>query len=100
MQSTSGNGEIRKWTLRAADTNQALGELLLLDEECDQALVEFEKALDIKKKLLKPNDREIAETYFHIGKTYNMMTKFEEVAKPMELAIKILTENIGEWLPL
>ena len=90
--------EARKWKLKHADTSCALGEVLQADEEFDRAKIEFENALEAKKALLEPNDRQLAALYFQIGKTCKCQNNFAGSVAPMERAIEILSANIGEHI--
>lgn len=68
-----------------------LGEVLAMQEKKEDALIEYEKALKIRKEFSDPNSRELAEVYFNIGSTILMIKGREaEAIKSLSAAARIL----------
>jgi len=71
---------------KKADVLIALGECSMADDKFETALVDLQKALDIRKKLCDSNSRLLAEVYYHLGQTYKNLNDFANAACYFELA--------------
>ncbi|KAG8802359.1 hypothetical protein FRC17_006430, partial [Serendipita sp. 399] len=60
--------------LKLAETYMALGDISLETEKFDQAITDYQSALDIKLKLLPHTNRQIAEAHFRLSLAFDMTT--------------------------
>jgi len=78
-----------------------LGEILRMQSRDEDALIEYEKVLEIRKEVNDPNSRELAEIYFNIGSATLMIKgkegeAIESLNKAAEILEVCLKKALGE----
>jgi len=87
-----------EWLEKKANVLVALGECMVVGENFEKALEEFNNALELQMKIFEPHNRRIAETYYHIGITHKNKDDFEKAAEGFKKAGEVLRktmEHIG-----
>lgn len=86
-----------EWLEKKADVLVALSECMVISEEYETALYDLRHALEIQMKLYGPHDRRIAETHYHMGRSYRCSNEFEKAAEEFEIASRELQYIIGNF---
>ncbi|KAI7883693.1 hypothetical protein K492DRAFT_175028 [Lichtheimia hyalospora FSU 10163] len=81
--------------LKLADVHLCLGDVSVETEKFDQALPDYRKALEIKKKLLDQSDRQLAEAHYKLALALEFSTSEEDQAgEEIKNAIQVLKKRI------
>ena len=79
--------------IKAADCFLTLGEVSLESEAYEDAVVDFNKCLEIQRQHLKEDDRSIAETHYQLGLTHSFAKNYKEARDQFRHAIKVVGMN-------
>ncbi|CAO3624807.1 unnamed protein product [Cunninghamella blakesleeana] len=81
--------------LKLADVLLLLGDISLETEKFSAALPDFKKAIDIKKSILKPDDRQLAEVHYKYALALELSSESaEEALEELKKALTVLKARI------
>ncbi|XP_049785088.1 histone-binding protein N1/N2 isoform X1 [Schistocerca cancellata] len=80
--------------LKLAEVHMYLGEIGLESENYASAIEDINRCLEIRKKLLKTDDRCVAETLYQLGLAHSLASNFDESIKYFSEAVEVLEERI------
>lgn len=80
--------------LKLAEVHMYLGEIGLESENYSSAIEDINRCLEIRQKLLKTDDRCVAETLYQLGLAHSLASNFDESIKYFSEAVKVLEERI------
>ncbi|XP_049827769.1 nuclear autoantigenic sperm protein isoform X1 [Schistocerca gregaria] len=80
--------------LKLAEVHMYLGEIGLESENYTSAIEDINRCLEIRKKLLKTDDRCVAETLYQLGLAHSLASNFDESIKYFSEAVEVLEERI------
>lgn len=86
--------ERQKNEAKLAETYLHLGEVALESENYESAVEDMKKCLDIQKRILEPDHRDIAETLFQLGMAYSLSNQYDEAIDSFKLSLNVLEDRI------
>ncbi|KAI9473926.1 MAG: hypothetical protein EXX96DRAFT_621554 [Benjaminiella poitrasii] len=88
-------GEDKETKLKLADVHLCLGDVSLETEKFNEALVDYEKAIEIKQSVLEDNDRELAEAHYKYALALEFSTEKSDQAVPeLKKAVEVLKKRL------
>ncbi|KAI8367820.1 hypothetical protein EDC96DRAFT_506172 [Choanephora cucurbitarum] len=91
-------GEDKETKLKLADVHICLGDISLETEKFNEALSDYEKAIEIKKSVLEETDRELAEAHYKYALALEFSTDKADQAVPELLKAVAVLEKRKEKL--
>ncbi|CAO3620639.1 unnamed protein product [Mucor fragilis] len=89
-------GEDNKSKLNLADVHLCLGDVSLETEKFNEALSDYEKAIEIKQSVLEDDDRELAEAHYKYALALEFSTEKADQALPeLQKAVNVLKKRIS-----
>ncbi|KAI8366216.1 hypothetical protein BD560DRAFT_372231 [Blakeslea trispora] len=87
-------GEDKETKLKLADVHLCLGDISLETEKFNEALHDYEKAIDIKKSVLEDDNRELAEAHYKYALALEFSTEKADQAVPeLSKAVAVLEKR-------
>ncbi|KAI8991604.1 hypothetical protein BDF20DRAFT_811061 [Mycotypha africana] len=81
--------------LKLADVHLCLGDISLETEKFNEALADYEKAIEIKERLLKNDNRELAEAHYKYALALEFSTEKSDQAIPeLQKVIDVLNKRL------
>ncbi|GAA5802550.1 hypothetical protein EDC94DRAFT_626363 [Helicostylum pulchrum] len=88
-------GEDKNTQLKLADVHLCLGDVSLETEKFNEALTDYEKAIEIKKSVLEEDNRELAEAHYKYALALEFSSDRAEQALPeLQKAVSVLKKRI------
>lgn len=75
----------------------ALGDCMVISEEYEAAMRDFNTALELHKKYYGENNRRTAEILYNIACCHRNIDDFKKAAEYFEEASKIITNILSKW---
>ncbi|KAI8641323.1 hypothetical protein BD408DRAFT_368430 [Parasitella parasitica] len=89
-------GEDDKSKLNLADVHLCLGDVSLETEKFNDALSDYEKAIEIKQAVLQDDNRELAEAHYKLALALEFSTERADQALPeLQKAVDVLKKRIS-----
>ncbi|GAN07134.1 nuclear autoantigenic sperm protein isoform X2 [Mucor ambiguus] len=89
-------GEDNKSKLNLADVHLCLGDVSLETEKFNEALSDYEKAIEIKQSVLEDDNRELAEAHYKYALALEFSTEKADQALPeLQKAVDVLKKRIS-----
>lgn len=89
-------GEDDKSKLNLADVHLCLGDVSLETEKFNEALSDYEKAIEIKQSVLEDDNRELAEAHYKYALALEFSTEKADQALPeLQKAVNVLKKRIS-----
>ncbi|KAI9339230.1 hypothetical protein BD770DRAFT_476761 [Pilaira anomala] len=93
-------GDDKKTQLKLADVHLCLGDVSLETEKFNEALTDYEKAIEIKKGLLEEDNRELAEAHYKYALALELSSDKSDQAIPeLQKAVAVLKKRIETLEP-
>ncbi|KAI7907562.1 uncharacterized protein BX663DRAFT_533892 [Cokeromyces recurvatus] len=87
--------EDKETKLKLADVHLYLGDVSLETEKFNEALVDYEKAIEIKQSILKDDNRELAEAHYKYALALEFSTEKSDQAVPeLKKAVNVLKKRL------
>lgn len=83
-------------SIRLSDIHLTLGDIALENENWDEAVDDYTHALEIKKSVLAPNNRQLAEVYFKISLAYDYALNYEESKEYLHQSILVFESKLKQ----
>ncbi|XP_013784146.1 protein HGV2-like [Limulus polyphemus] len=80
--------------LKTAEIMLKLGEVSIESENYRQALDDLNDCLKLRKNLLQPDDRNLADTFYQLGLAYSFDNQFDTAVEHFEKAIQVIEDRI------
>lgn len=81
--------------LKLAETLQKIGEISIEWDNNDNAVSILEECLKIRTAILKPDDRLIALTYYHLGLAHSFKSETQQANENFQNAINVIEKRIS-----
>lgn len=81
--------------LKLAETLQKIGEISIEWDNNDNAVSILEECLKIRTAILKPDDRLIALTYYHLGLAHSFKSETQQANESFQNAINVIEKRIS-----
>lgn len=89
-------GEDIKSKLNLADVHLCLGDVSLETEKFNEALSDYEKAIEIKQSVLEDDNRELAEAHYKYALALEFSTeKADQALSELQKAVNVLKKRIS-----
>ncbi|XP_076371310.1 protein HGV2-like isoform X2 [Tachypleus tridentatus] len=80
--------------LKTSEVLLKLGEVSIESENYSQAVNDLNECLQMRKELLQPDDRNLADAFFQLGLAYSLDNQFDNAIEHYEKAIQVIEDRI------
>lgn len=80
--------------LKTSEVLLKLGEVSIESENYSQAVDDLNECLQMRKELLQPDDRNLADAFFQLGLAYSLDNQFDNAIEHYEKAIQVIEDRI------
>ncbi|KAJ3080910.1 hypothetical protein HK102_002709 [Quaeritorhiza haematococci] len=79
---------------KLGDVHLLLGDVSLESELWDQAIDEYQEVLKLKKEMLQPEDRQLAEAHYKLALAYELAGRFDEAVEEVKATVSVLKAKV------